>query len=68
MLQYVSQNGAAEVDTSFALSAFPAHMCIIAALKPSALDKYFGFKSYRFNISSLELDNLVPSVFYDGFC
>lgn len=66
--QYVSQNAAAEVDMSFALSTFPAQVCIIAALKPSALNRYFGFKSYRFNFSSFQLDNLVPSVFYDGLC
>lgn len=47
--QYVGQNAAADVDMSFALSAFPAHVCIIAALKPSALNRYFGFKSHRFN-------------------
>jgi len=66
--QYVSQNAAAEVDTSSALSSFPAHLCIIAALKPSDLNRYFGFKSQRFNFSSLQLDNLVSSAFYDGLC
>lgn len=64
--QYVSQNAAAEVDRSFTLSAFSAHMCIIAALKSSALNRYFGFKSDRFNFNSFQLDNRVPSVFYDG--
>lgn len=66
--QYVSQNAAAEVDRSFTLSVFPAQMCIIAALNSPALNRYFGFKSYSFNFDSLQLDNLVPSVFYDGLC
>lgn len=50
------------------LQLFPTHRCVIAALKASALDRYFGFKSHRFNFSTSSSSNLVPSVVYCGLC